>query len=466
MNKRIAWPLSGLLAVWLASIAWASSPVSIPVTPKATVARAGKARLSVAPASAADPVALGANDPSVATTSLLSTTLSTYTTGSGTAGGIVSWHSTRGLTEAGAAQEATTAARGLMSAADKTTLGTRGTMRDVVTTASVLISEATTVEFAGTGVAVTEPTTGHVVVTFSAASGGVAGSGTAGSAVRWNTTSSLTETTALTLTEVKVVGDTLTLSRNGAGYIYINSSASYGAYLGYPTPFAEVYADNVHVYGITAPNPWNYITLYNDIIPDVWSAPISIGDGLYPVDDGFFTRINAATPVTTATISTLLRDPLTISSTQVAVSTPGYAVIAEFAAGVTQTGASFLFNTPANATYSTPDTTAVIYLALASTDDTTDTTAIITISGKQMAPGIQHDAAQDFDGLTDPAYTQVVALHSRDITRITTAWPGFGTNAEYLALSVSRLGADPADVCTVPIRLISAQMGFAVTHGQ
>ena len=83
-----------------------------------------------------------------------------------------------------------------------------------------------------------------------------------------------------------------------------------------------------------------------------------------------------------------------------------------------------------------------------------------------MAGGVQHDAAQDFDGLTEPGLHQSVVLHARDISQCQFPWPGFDTGAKYLALSVSRLGADPSDVCTVPIRLISAQIAFKVTHAQ
>lgn len=68
-----------VLALWLASALMAGSPVSIPVTPKATADKAGKVRLTVPPASAADPVAYGANDPSVSTTSGLASAVASLT---------------------------------------------------------------------------------------------------------------------------------------------------------------------------------------------------------------------------------------------------------------------------------------------------------------------------------------------------------------------------------------------------
>ena len=415
------------------------------VTPKARVDRAGKARLSVAPASAADPVALGANDPSVATTSLLSTTLSTYTTGAGTAAGLVSWHSTRGLTDAGAAQEATTTVRGLLSATDKTWLSTNTD---------------------GGG-------------------GGVAGSGLAWQLSQWadpSTLGSANAATPATYGRVTLL-EADTISPTSAKTLYFGH-ASTGNYKLLPK------MDKGHSFGSFV-NRWqegyfNYVWV-NILMPDEFYGSVECRSDFYPdttrslgwnipgfrwvlnADSGTIAGdlyIGGALAMTSATVSTLLANPITISSTQVAVPVPGFSAIAEYPAAITDTASSFLFNTPVNATYSTTDTTAVIRLALASTDDTTDTTVVITISGKQMAPGIQHDAAQDFDGLTEPALHQVVALHARDISQAQIPWPGFDITAQYLALSVSRLGADPSDVCTVPIRLISAQIAFKVTHAQ
>jgi hypothetical protein len=260
---------------------------------------------------------------------------------------------------------------------------------------------------------------------------------------------------------------------------YLRPETAFGVSLGTITyPFSDVWNSSIHV---------NYIGDYTGFDSQYINIRAALSGGGIVNCGGpgvnQFNRVYAKQAVFSEGITptiyygpngqwtgfpygTVLRDPLTISGTQIAVAVPGYTAIAELAAGVTQTGASFLFNTPQGSVYSTPDTTAVIWLALASTDDTTDTTVVITISGKQMAPGIQHDATQDFDGLTEPGLHQAVVLHARDISQCQFPFPGFDTGAKYLALSVSRLGADPSDVCTVPIRLISCQMGFAVTHGQ